>query len=448
MADLGPDPEATDLVRQLITNACVNDGSPGSGGESRNVDLLECYLGPAASEAARFEPSPGRASLVARIEGSDPSAPTLMYLAHTDVVPANEDEWRRDPFGGELVDGELWGRGAIDMLNLTGTMAVAFKRLHASGSRPRGTLIYAAVADEEALSVHGAAWLADNAREAFGADYVITESGGIPIHTQAGVRLPVVVGEKGVFWRRLRVHGTAGHASQPFRTDNALVNAARVIERLSSFTGEARVGESWRRFVTGMGLPKEIASLLTDPLRLDEVCQEMPSVGLARQAHASTHTTFAPTMARAGTKVNVIPDLVEIEVDVRGLVGQDGDEVDRMIEEALGDLAERVEIVRVVDDPGSESPLDTPLWHALGEIGRRFHPGSELVPFVTPGATDGRFARRLGGVAYGFGMFSNRLGFEQFSSMFHGADERVDLESLGLSASMFEHLARDFLTIP
>ncbi|MDA8183387.1 MAG: M20/M25/M40 family metallo-hydrolase [Actinomycetota bacterium] len=445
MAEPVPDPEAVELLQQLVRNACVNDGSPGSGGEARSAEVIESYLGLGAQEAERFEPLPGRRSLVARIEGSDPDAPTLMYMGHTDVVPVNVDEWDRDPFAGELVDGEVWGRGAIDMLNLTATMAVAFGRLRKSGFRPRGTLVYAAVADEEALSVHGAGWLVDNARDAFGADYVVTESGGIPMPTRSGVRLPVVVGEKGVFWRVIRVHGTAGHASAPLRTDNALVSAAKVVERLAAFRPLAVIGESWRRFVDGMDMPPEVSAMLLDPGRVDELCDVLPDVGLARQAHACTHTTFAPTIMRAGSKVNVIPDVVELEVDVRALVGQGGDDVDAMITEALGDLAERAEVVRMIDDPASESPVETPLWDALAGLAGRFHPGAKLVPFVTPGATDGRFFRRLGAVAYGFGMFSNRLGFEQFSSMFHGANERVDVDSLAMSAELFEHLARDFL---
>ena len=128
-----------------------------------------------------YEPQPGRSNLVARIEGTDPTAPTLLLMGHTDVVPVNPDGWRRDPFGGELVDGEVWGRGAVDMLNLTASMAVATRRLADSGFRPKGTLIYLAVADEEALGTWGASHLVDHERDAVRADYVITESGGIPI---------------------------------------------------------------------------------------------------------------------------------------------------------------------------------------------------------------------------------------------------------------------------
>ena len=154
--------EATALLQQLIRNACVNDGTPESGQEARNVDVLSDLLTVPGVELQTFEPLPGRSSLVARIEGSDPAAPALLLMGHTDVVPANPDGWQRDPHGGELVDGVVWGRGAVDMLNLTTTMALATRNLARSGWRPRGTLVYLAVADEEAGGTHGAEWLLNN----------------------------------------------------------------------------------------------------------------------------------------------------------------------------------------------------------------------------------------------------------------------------------------------
>ena len=147
--------EVTDLLQQLIRNACVNDGTPASGGELRSVDLLADYFEGSGLDMERYEPEPGRGNLVVRIDGADPAAPSLLLMGHTDVVPANPDGWQRDPFGAELVDGEVWGRGAVDMLNLTASMAVATKHLAQDGFRPRGSLVYLAVADEEALGTSG-----------------------------------------------------------------------------------------------------------------------------------------------------------------------------------------------------------------------------------------------------------------------------------------------------
>ena len=186
-----------DLLQQLIRNECVNDGTVESGNEMRSVDLLESYLSGSGLEVERYEPAPGRGSLVARIEGSDPNAPKICLMGHTDVVPVNVDGWRHDPFGGEIIDGEVWGRGAIDMLNLTSSMAVAFRDLADTGYVPRGDLIYFAVADEEAGGHWGAEWMLDNEPEAVMADYVLTEMGGFGFNHATGRSVIINVAEKG-----------------------------------------------------------------------------------------------------------------------------------------------------------------------------------------------------------------------------------------------------------
>ncbi|HMC43627.1 MAG TPA: M20/M25/M40 family metallo-hydrolase [Acidimicrobiales bacterium] len=445
MAD-DPTGEVTELLQQLIRNGCVNDGTAGSGQEVRNADLLTNYLEGQGLELERFEPVPGRTSVLARLEGRDRDAPTLLLMGHTDVVPASPDGWERDPFAAELVDGEVWGRGAVDMLNLTASMAVALRRLADQRFRPRGTLAYLAVADEEALGHHGAGWLTDHARDAVAADYVITESGGIPMPSgQGGLRLPVIVGEKGTYWCRLLVRGTPGHASQPLRTDNALVKAAEVVRRVAGYRAPAVLHDVWRRFIAEMGFPEEWSAPLLDPDAIDRFCEELPLVGLARQAHACTHLTIAPTIMQAGVKTNVIPDHAEIQLDIRTLPGQTGTEVRAVLEELLGDLSEDVEIVADSDDASTASPVETPLWDVLEKLCRSVYPDSALVPFMTVGATDARFFRRLGVPAYGFGLFSRRMSFDQYNAMFHGDNERVDVESLRLSTDLWEALARDLL---
>ncbi|HZU81236.1 MAG TPA: M20/M25/M40 family metallo-hydrolase [Acidimicrobiales bacterium] len=444
---MGPEraDEVADLLSHMIRNACVNDGTPESGHEQRNAELLKSLLEGPGLDLETLEPFPGRASVVARIEGSEPTAPSLMLLGHTDVVPANPDDWRRDPFGGELVDGEVWGRGAVDMLNLTSSMAVAVRDLAREGFRPRGDLVFIGVADEEGLGIHGAGYLAEHLTDQVRTDYLITEAGGFPMGTDDGVRLPVITGEKGVFWCTLTIRGTPGHGSQPLRTDSAVVKAAVAVQRLAEYAVPAEVHDAWRQFVEGIGLPREFAEPLLDPSRIDAFCRELPMLGLARQAHACTHTTIAPTILHGGTKVNVIPDRAQLQLDIRGLPGWDVDDVESMLRDALGDLSDDVDISWNSVDPASTSPTDTPLWDALERVSQQAYPGARCVPFLTVGATDARFFRRLGTTAYGFGLFSNRMSFEDYAVMFHGVDERVDVESLGLSADLWEGVARDFV---
>jgi acetylornithine deacetylase/succinyl-diaminopimelate desuccinylase-like protein len=437
--------EVTDLLQQLIRNQCVNDGTRESGNEWRSADLIGTYLEGSAVDIERYEPAPGRASLVARIEGRRPGAPSLLLMGHTDVVPANPARWRHDPFGGELIDGEVWGRGAIDMLNITASMAVAIRRLATAGFRPEGTLVYLAVADEEALGAWGADHLATHELAAVRADYVLTESGGIPVPGGDGeIRLPVLVAEKGSCWCTLRVSGTPGHASQPYATDNALVTAAAVVQRLAEYRPETRIHETWRRFLDGLGFPDEMVTPLLDPDRLVDALADLP-VAMARQFHACTHTTIAPTVAQGGTKTNVIPDQVDLQLDIRTLPGQTLPDVRAMLDDALGDLADRVEVLTAHDDPSTESPVDSPLWDTLARTTQAFYGGSHLLPMLSVGATDARFFRRLGATAYGFGLFSQKLSFEDYGRMFHGDDERVDVESLRLSAELWEAVARDLL---
>ena len=439
--------EVTDLLQQLIRNECVNDGTAESGHEERSVELLESFFPRKGVDIETYEPTPNRKSLVARIEGSDPTAPTVLLMGHTDVVPANPDGWSRDPFGGELVDGEVWGRGAVDMLNLTASMAVATRRLAADRAfKPRGTLIYLAVADEEALGTHGAEHLVDHEWDAVKADYVITESGGVPLPSPTGPKLTVNVAEKGAHWCKLRIHGTPAHASRPLRTDNAVVKAAAIVTRIAEYRPETRITEVWRRFVEGMSYTPELTSALLDAERLWDSVHELSRVDLARTAHACTHATFAPTILHGGTKTNVIPDSVELEIDIRTLPGHTAADVDAMLDDIIGtELRDSVQVTATSNDEATASPIDTPLWSALEGLCARLSPGATLVPSMMTGATDARFFRRRGVHSYGFGLFSGRIPPREISAMYHGNDERVDTESLRLSTDLWEGLAREFL---
>ena len=439
MAHDDPTAEVTEVLQAFIRNACVNDGSADSGEEVRSADLVTNYLQGSGLDLEYYEPHAGRRSVLAKIEGSDPTAPGLMLMGHTDVVPVNPDTWSRDPFGGELEDGVVWGRGAVDMLNLTASMLVAFRRLADSGFRPRGTLSYLAVADEEASGTYGAEWLLDHELDAVRTENVITESGGFQMGSRGGIRLPVMVEEKGAMWSKLTVKGTPGHGSQPHRTDNAVLKAAQIVQRIGAYRPPARVSETWRRFVEGMQLPEE----LSDPAKLDGVIDGLP-LGASRLFHSCTHTTMSPNVAHGGTKVNMIPDRATVAVDIRTLPGVSADDVVAMLADACGDLWDEVEY-EVRDDGATASPIDTPLWDAMGRVTSRLCEGSALVPMMMVGGTDNRYFRRAGAVGYGFGLFSERLRFEDFASMFHGNDERVDQESLRLSTELWIALAHEFL---
>ena len=442
MTDFAPPPEVVDLLQQMIRNRCVNDGSVASGEETRNVDLLESFFAGSGLATERHASAPGRESLVARIEGSDRSAPSLLLMGHTDVVPVNEDRWREDPFGGELLDGEVWGRGAIDMFNLTSSMAWCVRELARTGFTPRGDVIYLAVADEEAGGQYGAAHLLKTIPEAVRADYVITESGGFPLPGADGTKLPVLVAEKGISWAKLVVSGTPGHGSMPFRTDNALIKGAEVVRRLGEFRPPTRIHDSWKAFVSSMGLPEEMTKPLVTEEGFVEAIASLP-IGLSRMAYSCSHTTIAPTVVHGGAKLNIIPDTIEIELDIRTLPGDGPDEVTSMIRDAVADLADDVDIRFGVGHPATVSSTDTPLWDTLSRVTKRFYADSSIIPMLMIGATDARFFRDVGSVAYGFGMFSRNISMDDLASMGHGDDERIDVESLGMVTALWDAVVRD-----
>jgi acetylornithine deacetylase/succinyl-diaminopimelate desuccinylase-like protein len=437
--------ETVELLQAMIRNACVNDGTAESGHEVRSADVLQTYLEGGGVDVETFEPTPGRRSVVSRIEGTDPSAPTLLLMGHTDVVPVSPAGWSRDPFGGELVDGEVWGRGAIDMLNLTSSMAVAVKHLARSGWRPRGTLVYLGVADEEAGGEHGAEWLVEHELDAVGADYVITESGGWTVSSPRGRRLVVTIGEKGAAWRRLRVHGTPGHGSMPFGADNAVVKAAEVVRRVVAHRPAAEINDVWRAYADALDFDAPTRAALVDPDQVWDACEALSNRRVAKFAHACTHMTVSPDIVRGGVKTNVIPDEVVLDVDIRTLPGQTADDADRLILDALGPLAGDVTVERLHDRPSTQSPTATPLWDALGRLVAAVAPDATLLSRITAGGTDATFFRDAGSVAYGFGLLSSTVTYDDFSSRFHGNDERVDLESLRLTTQCWLDLCRDFL---
>lgn len=441
-----------ELLQTLIRNECVNDGTATSGHESRNADVLQGYVEGPGVDIERWEPTAGRASFVARLEGRDATAPSLCLMGHTDVVPVNAAGWQRDPFGAERVtdaDGieEVWGRGAVDMLNLTSSMAVAFRDLADRGVRPRGDLLYFAVADEEAGSAHGARWVADHHRDAIRCDYLLTESGGLHDGSPEAPVIGITVAEKGVAWRRLRVSGTPGHGSMPYRIDNALVKAAAVVQRLAEYRPAPRFHELWPARVEALGVPAEWKAALLDPERIDDFLADLPAPAAAAHLHACTHTTLSPNLIDGGVmKTNVIPDAVELTVDVRTLPGDGTEEVTAHLRAALGELADHVEVEIILDDPASISRFDTPLWDALQRAVSVRFPGARLSPQFSVGFTDARVFRDLGAVAYGAGLFSPHVDAAEFGRRFHGHDERVDVESLGLTVELWQRVVADLMT--
>jgi acetylornithine deacetylase/succinyl-diaminopimelate desuccinylase-like protein len=304
--------------------------------------------------------------------------------------------------------------------------------------------VYLACADEEAGGTLGAGHVCQRHWDALRADYLLTENGGTVSAHGDELNVIVHVGEKGVAWRRLRVQGTPGHGSMPYGADNALVKAAHVVTRLAEYRPAPYVSDLWSGFVGSLDVDPAVKAALVDPSRVDEAIAKLPA-SLAKFAWSTTHTTFSPNLCRAGVKTNVIPDVVDIEVDIRTVPGDNEDEVRRHLDKALGDLSDDVEVDKLFSKPSSMSPTGTPLWDVLGRVVDAHYPGARLLPRLIVGFTDAPYFRERGAVAYGFGLFSRALTAEAMAGRFHGNDERIDVESLALTTQAWLDVCELFL---
>ena len=428
--------DAVALTQQLIRNACVNTGDPSSGNEIRSVRTIQEYLG---DEGTVVEPLPGRASVVYRIHGADPDAPALLLIPHLDVVPAERSSWSHDPFAGDIVDGFIWGRGAVDMLNVTASMLAVFKALLDGASpTPRGDIILAAVADEEAGGVYGAQHLVERHWDLVTCDMVLTEVAGPNLTNANGTALPVTVAEKGSAWRTVRAHGISGHGSQPYARNNAVVDLARAFADIATTPQPILITNEWVRFVDYLPLDAATLEDLVDPERVDAAIERIAEfdMTLARWVHACTHLTLSPTVIAGGGKANVIPSAAGGEIDIRILPGQGTEDLNDHLRKTLGpDRFDALEFEVVFDSQANTSPPDGPLWEAIANAAA-IHTGSRtLAPTLTPVMTDARFFRARGIPAYGVGLFDQSVTFGEMLAMFHGADERVSVESVRRTTS-------------
>ena len=430
--------ETVELLRALIREACVNTGDRASGNEIRGVRVLQRFLADVPVETQVFEAAPGRASLIARVRGTDPGAPALGLLGHLDVVPVEAEEWSRDPFGGELIDGEVWGRGAVDMLYLTAAFAVAVREVARRPEPLRGDLVLLAVADEEAGGDLGLKWLLREHPDAIGVTEVISETGGM----RMGGSVAIDVAEKGSAGRRLVVRGKPGHASIPYGAQSAAVALGEVLQRLALVEPAVELGPLWNAFVAARVHDPALAERMRDPVRLDTALGELG--GIAGYAHAISRITISPTVLRAGQAHNVIPGEARVDLDIRTLPGTTDAEVDELLTEMLGELADRVEIEYLRGWPATESPVDDPLFAAIVRAVEAAS-GAPVVPIMAAGGSDARLFRELGVPAYGFGLLSPEWSYERYREFIHAHDERIDVESLRLTLDALRRLVRDRL---
>ncbi len=422
--------EVTELLQELIRIDTTNP----PGNETAAAELLRDYLEESGVSCELYARIPERANLVARIPGRG-DGPSMLFLSHTDVVLADASEWSADPFGGELRDGEVWGRGALDMKGQVAAEAVAIASLAREGFEPAGDVIFAATADEEVGAGFGAQWLCEAHPDAVRCDYLVNEGSGDRIELGGKSFFLCSVAEKMSAPFRLRVLGRSGHASMPSISDNALVKAAPLITALGTYEPEKR-------------LTPEVEALLETvtgerPTSPDDVLDLARAVAplLAEMVEPLLSMTLSPTMASASQKRNVVPAICDIVVDSRLLPGMTPDEQQAVVREVLGEGDYELEVLE--SHGGTRSAIETPLWSAVQSWVESVEPGARPAPICVAGFTDSHWFRgAFGTVAYGF--FPARvLDIETAARLIHSADERVPVEDLELGVGFLRHAAQE-----
>ena len=421
--------EVVELLQALIRVDTVNP----PGNETAAAELLRDYLQSSGVECELYARVPERANLIARIRGRG-DGPTLMLLSHTDTVLADPAEWSTDPWSGELRDGCVWGRGALDMKGQVAASAVTIASLAREGFRPGGDLIFAATADEEMGEgvVYGLEWLCSEHPDSVRCDYAVNEGAGDRVEVGGRVLYLCSSAEKRSSPVVLRVHGRSGHGSMPGIADNALVKAAGLIERLGVFAPEPVLIPEAEGFLAAVGDVMPSAERAAGHARsIDPLAAEMvePLLGM----------TVAPTMISASQKRNVIPGRCEVTVDCRLLPGQTEEEADRILREWLGEGDYELDWRDA--QGGTRSELGTPLWSAIEAFVEGLEPGARVAPICVAGFTDSHWLREtFGTVAYGF--FPLRaMSADVAARLVHSADERIAVDDLELGVEFLRHVA-------
>ncbi|MDT4959006.1 MAG: hypothetical protein QOD31_2805 [Pseudonocardiales bacterium] len=426
-ADVTAQDEVAGLLGELIRINTANPTHP----ERPAAEWVAAKLDEVGVASQIIEAAPGRASTIARIEGSDPSRAPLLIHGHLDVVPAEASEWSVDPFGGEIRDGYLWGRGAVDMKDMDAMTLALVREWARTGRKPPRDVVLAFVSDEEAGGRLGAHYLVDNHPDLFAdCTEAISEVGGFSVSLNESTRLYLIqTAEKGINWLRLRATGRPGHGSM-VHDDNAVTQLAAAVSRVGTHEFPVVITDTVRAMV------EAIASATGMELDPDSPEDWLPKLGgMARMIGAVVRNTANPTMLQAGYKTNVIPSSAEATIDARFLPGQQ-DELLAQIDDLIGAGVEREFIVQ---DIAVETSFDGALVEAMSAALRAEDPGGHPVPYLMSGGTDAKSFSTLGMRCFGFSPLLLPADLD-FAALFHGIDERVPVEGLKFGVRVLDRL--------
>ncbi|MFJ8110639.1 M20/M25/M40 family metallo-hydrolase [Streptomyces sp. NPDC096132] len=438
------DAQARDEVVRFTSDLIRIDTTNRGGGDCRERPAAEyaaARLADAGIEPTLLERTPGRTNVVARVEGTDPAADALLLHGHLDVVPAEAADWSVHPFSGEVRDGVVWGRGAVDMKNMDAMILAVVRAWARQGVRPRRDIVLAFTADEEASAEDGAGFLADRHAALFeGCTEAVGESGAFTFHDGAGREIyPIAAGERGTGWLRLTARGRAGHGSKVNR-ENAVTRLAAAVTRIGEHEWPLRLTPTVRAALTELAALYGIETALDDPVLDDPAGVDalLEKLGPAASLVESTVRNSAnPTMLEAGYKLNVIPGEAVAHVDGRYLWGTE-DEFRATLDELTGP---DVDWEFRHHSAALQAPVDTPLYARMRAAVEEFAPEGHVVPYCMSGGTDAKQFSRLGVTAYGFAPLKLPKGFD-YQALFHGVDERVPVEALHFGVQVLDRFLR------
>ncbi|MBO1331121.1 M20/M25/M40 family metallo-hydrolase [Streptomyces sp. VRA16 Mangrove soil] len=423
----------SELIRIDTTNRGGGDCQERPAAEYAAARLAEAGLDPVI-----LERTPGRGNVVARISGTDPSAEALLVHGHLDVVPAEAADWSVDPFSGEIRDGVVWGRGAVDMKNMDAMILATVRQWARVGFRPRRDIVIAFTADEEASAEDGSGFLADQHAELFeGCTEGISESGAFTFHDGRGKQLyPIAAGERGTGWLKLTARGRAGHGSKVNR-DNAVARLAAAVARIGAHEWPLRLTPTVRAALAEMAAVYGIPAPDFDAPGFD-VDALLTALGPAADLVAATvRNSSNPTMLSAGYKINVIPGEAVGHVDGRYLPGTE-DEFKATLDTLTGPDVDWEYYHREV---ALQAPVDSPTFAKMRAAVEEFAPEGHVVPYCMSGGTDAKQFSRLGITGYGFAPLKLPEGFD-YQALFHGVDERVPVEALHFGVRVLDRFLR------
>ncbi|PHX67052.1 MAG: hypothetical protein CK518_01270 [Actinobacteria bacterium] len=427
----GLEEEVVRICQDLIRIPSVNFGE-GKGNEKEVADYVAASLEEVGIKATIYESAPGRCNVMARISGRDSSRPGLVVHGHLDVVPANADDWSVNPFCGDIIDGFIWGRGAVDMKNMDAMIIATVRDWSRTGYVPPRDIVLAFFADEEAGSILGSHWMVDKHPELFsGCSEAISEVGGFSVTVADGKRFYMIeTAEKGIHWMKLTAHGKAGHGSV-MNQENALTRLAEAVAKIGNHEWPQRYS------TTVKNLLKKVASVTGKAYDEKDLRPLLLEIGFAaRMIGATLQNTANPTMLEAGYKANVIPGSASAVIDGRFIPGFE-DELNETITQLVGP---HVSVETIARDIALEVPFEGDLVDAMCAAIVKEDSQAIPVPYLMSGGTDNKALAKLGIIGYGFSPLKLPEDFD-FVAMFHGVDERVPVEGLTFGVRVL----KDFL---